>query len=73
MNNWIVIGKRYVNLDNVSEVLFDDHPMAARVYFVGGGTVELRDNDARDLQSLLGRIASGVTEPHRSVFAMPQT
>lgn len=71
MNGWIVLGKRFINLDNVSEVLFDGHLMIARVVLVGGGIVELRDDDARDLQSLLGRAATTVVEPHRSIFAMP--
>ena len=71
MNGWIALGKRYINLDNVGEVLFDDHRMIARVVLVGGGMIELRDDDARDLQSLLSRTTTTVVEPHRTVFAMP--
>jgi hypothetical protein len=71
MNGWVVVGNRYVNLANVNEVIIDDRLRIARLFFVGGGTVELREDDARDLQTALGRIATDIVDPHRTVFVMP--
>jgi repressor of nif and glnA expression len=70
MNDWVRIGNRYLNLGNVCEVLVDEHTRVVRVQFVGNGVVDLRDEDARDLQQLLARESRSIEEPHRSVFPL---
>lgn len=70
MVDWVRIGNRYLNLGNACEVLIDDHGNVARVIFIGGGAVELREDDARDLQAVLaGTETPGVTT-HRTIFTM---
>ena len=53
MDNWIKIGNRYINLDNVTEVRVRDQPRTARVYFTGGGIADLDEDDTSALLSVL--------------------
>jgi hypothetical protein len=69
MDAWITIGSRYINLQNVCEVRFDDHLHAAFVFYIGGGSIELRDDDASDLRAYLVQRALIPESPHRTVFA----
>lgn len=57
MDTWIRIGTRYINLANVIEVHFREMPLGtprmAQVFFVGGSSIDLDEDDARTLMTRL--------------------
>ena len=69
MTEWVRVGSRYVNLANVVEVHAGDRPPVAQIFYIGGGTLELRDEDADLLRALLEERALALESPHRRVIA----
>jgi hypothetical protein len=67
MANWVRIGSRIINLENVTEVRFHDRSRIARVYYVGGGAVELEDDEADELRVLREGVATEPEPEHRTI------
>ena len=63
METWIRIGTRYINLANVIEVHVREMPLGAprqaRVFFVGGTSIDLDEDDTRTLLSRLTDLVAG--------------
>jgi hypothetical protein len=70
MGDWIKVGSRYINLDNVSEVHVRERPRSAQLFFVGGGVVELATDDTDVLLSILEPRAIIPEEVHRTVIQL---
>ena len=68
MTDWVRIGSRYINLANVIEVRASERPAIAQIVFVGGGTIELRDDEAQQMHSLLDGQALRLESVHRRVI-----
>lgn len=69
MSNWVKIGSRYLNLANVTEVRMQDQHRQAFVYFVGGGALQLDEDDAETLEAFLADQATIAEMPHRTISA----
>ena len=69
MNTWIQIGFRYVNLDNVTEVRIEEGLRRAHLFFVGGGALELDEDDTQELESFLQQEAVITHAVRRTVSA----
>jgi hypothetical protein len=70
MAAWIRIRHRYINLENANEVRYDERVRKAVVFFAGGGSLELDDEDALDVIAELDRQAVIPTEVHRTVIPL---
>jgi hypothetical protein len=68
MADWIRVGNRYINLENICEVRHDERVDKAAVFFIGGGSAELADDDARDLIDAIVRQVTTPPAVHRTVF-----
>lgn len=69
MADFVRIGDRYINLDNVADVRVNPRMRVLHVFYAGGGTMELTDDEADDLIAVLERRVTDVPEAHRRVFA----
>jgi hypothetical protein len=70
MGDWIKLGDRYVNVEQINEVRVHRQLHSMHVFFVGGAVLELRDEDADDLEAMITQKASiPESESHRRVFA----
>lgn len=69
MSDWIKIGPRFINLNNVTEVRVHDHPRFARLYFTHGASVDLDEDDTDALLTALGERVSAIVEPRRTFVA----
>ena len=70
MDNWVQIGSRYLNLTNVTEVRMQDHPREAHVFFVGGGVLQLDEDDSLALIGLLQEEVT-IARPVRKTISAP--
>ena len=70
MDNWIQIGSRYLNLTNVTEVRIQDQPREAHIFFVGGGVLQLDEDDTLALVNLLQEEAT-IARPVRKTISAP--
>ncbi len=73
MSEWIKVGSRYINLNNVTEVRLHERPQFARLYFTNGATVDLDEEDSATLLVMLGERVMTLPEVHRKVIATPST
>jgi hypothetical protein len=71
-SQWVKIGLRFVNLANVGEVHVRERPRVALVHFVGGGRMELDEDDTAVLLSVLEQRAIVPDAARRTVLA-PKT
>ena len=70
MGEWIKLGDRYVNLARINEIRVHPALHSMHVLFEGGGVLELRDEDAADLEAIVAQKATvPAREDHRKVFA----
>lgn len=72
MDGWIRIGSRYINLANVTEVRIQDRPRQARAFFIGGGMLELDEDDTPTLDSYLQENVELARPARRTVSAPRQ-
>lgn len=66
---WVKVGLRFVNLANVTEVHVRERPHVALVHFVGGGRVELDEDDTAALLNVLEQRAVVPDTARRTVLA----
>jgi hypothetical protein len=67
MNAWAKIGSRYINLSNVCEVHVRERPRSATLFFIGGGCVDLDEDDTYDIVSVLDPRTIVPQDRHRTV------
>ncbi|HUZ02275.1 MAG TPA: hypothetical protein VMU89_18155 [Thermomicrobiaceae bacterium] len=68
MTEWVRIGSRFINLANVVEVHLNERPLLAQVFYAGGGSVDLQEDDAESLRTLLDERVVQIAEPHRRII-----
>ncbi|HET9014677.1 MAG TPA: hypothetical protein VFN57_03720 [Thermomicrobiaceae bacterium] len=68
VTDWVRIGSRFINLSNVIEVRASERPAIVQIVFIGGGSIELRDDEAQQLHSLLDGQALRLESAHRRVI-----
>lgn len=73
MAEWVKIGSRYINLDNVAEVRVNEGLRVSRLYFVGGGVEDLDEDDTDILVAFLVEQVKEPQEPHRTILAPKAT
>lgn len=71
MATWIQLHSRFINLANVCEVRFDEHLTSATIYFVGGGVLEVDEDDANGLDEVLRQVTSPVEPSHKTIVPPP--
>ncbi|MEZ4573026.1 MAG: hypothetical protein R2849_22440 [Thermomicrobiales bacterium] len=65
--NWIHLGTRYLNLDNITEVHLQDQHRQAYVFYAGGGALQLDQDDARALEAFLKEQATVIEALPRTI------
>jgi len=73
MSDWVKVGTRYVNLNNVTEVRIHEQPRFVRIYFAHGATVDLDEDDSEILLLALAERITKPAETHHTIVAPPAT
>jgi hypothetical protein len=71
MDHWTKIGTRYINLANVCEVHLRERPRSAKLFFIGGGVVDLDEDDTDEIVSILEPRSLIPEGRHRTVVQLP--
>jgi hypothetical protein len=72
MADWVKIGTRYFNLENVCELHVRMRPRSAKLFFVGGGVVDLDEDDTDAIVSVLDAVAVLPEGGHRTVIQLSE-